>query len=753
MKKILLYIIGLLTGGIVWSSCSSDDNWTELGQGNGTNFSLQIKSGELQSRATVEESESSIKTLDIYLYPVGAEDKNALFHYSHELNTINTSGSEKVTVNVPGTVVKDLFPSGATTCTAYVVANKETLVLPTEDTSMSSLKGKELNAADFTKQQELFIMDGSNTVNYDATTRTITGTVNLFRAASKISLIVTGVEDVVKDDFGNKWHSDPAEEVMKVAFYNGVKKATIDVNAVPYEIEDEDYFNIPSNPGRVLSSFNVTNDDSSTSTHYTHELPFYSYSSEWTSGDPTAPYLIVVVPWQKLDQDGNPVGEFKPCYYQIPINETNLKLERNHYYEIKLNIGILGSFTPDEPKTITDATYVVLNWSNAETSAGLKEYRYLVVDKNFVEMDNVNSVDVGMATSHDISYRILSITKPNYSNETKSTTTIYSYNEETEESTGTTTSFTFSPNSTVATNCQQVTLYHELNNNSSSQSHDFVPYTIRVKVWHTDNPSYFEVIEYVQYPAIYVVDSYNNGTNDAASQNNNLNHNKNTNKSGFGYVMVNTLYGDRYDYNEIKSGNKWQTVEGFDSSSKNPNMYIITTTALDQSLSSNYIIGDSRESNEYDSSQIGFTSVQDVNGNTLQKYRPTKTDRDDYLSPKFRIASAYGQLGTNTLTHEEAKKRCAAYQEYGYPAGRWRLATTAELKYIATLCAKEALPSTLFGASNYWSATHICNIDTDRGTVSTSTPSGSAFLRCVYDDWYWGSQALSDKTVFTWGDQ
>ena len=49
--------------------------------------------------------------------------------------------------------------------------------------------------------------------------------------------------------------------------------------------------------------------------------------------------------------------------------------------------------------------------------------------------------------------------------------------------------------------------------------------------------------------------------------------------------------------------------------------------------------------------------------------------------------------------------RCAAYQEDGYPAGRWRLATYAELEFIAMLCAKDALPYSLFGASDYWSAT------------------------------------------------
>ncbi len=220
--------------------------------------------------------------------------------------------------------------------------------------------------------------------------------------------------------------------------------------------------------------------------------------------------------------------------------------------------------------------------------------------------------------------------------------------------------------------------------------------------------------------------------------------------------MVNTLYDDRYDYDDASYygtyGNKWQSVEGFDSSSNNPNMYIVTTTSLDASSAQKYLLGDSRSETTQTATQIGFTSITDVNNKTLQKYRATKTDRDDYLSPKFRISSAYGQLGHNTLSASQAKYRCASYQEDGYPAGRWRLATYAELSYIAMLCAKGALPESLFGSSDYWSATGALEIDTDEGTVSKSS-SSSAFLRCVYDDWYWGNEQLKNKKEFTWGDE
>ena len=107
------------------------------------------------------------------------------------------------------------------------------------------------------------------------------------------------------------------------------------------------------------------------------------------------------------------------------------------------------------------------------------------------------------------------------------------------------------------------------------------------------------------------------------------------------------------------------------------------------------------------------------------------------MSPKFRIASAYGQLGTNTLTHAEAVMRCAAYQEAGYPAGRWRLPTHAELNYIGKLCAEDKLPRALFSTSSvsYWGATDNYTFS---GNTFVASSDSKSYLRCVYDDWYWG---------------
>ena len=44
------------------------------------------------------------------------------------------------------------------------------------------------------------------------------------------------------------------------------------------------------------------------------------------------------------------------------------------------------------------------------------------------------------------------------------------------------------------------------------------------------------------------------------------------------------------------------------------------------------------------------------------------------------------------MSYSDAEKRCAAYQEDGYPAGRWRVPTKAEVKYIIQLSGWGVIP-------------------------------------------------------------
>ena len=102
------------------------------------------------------------------------------------------------------------------------------------------------------------------------------------------------------------------------------------------------------------------------------------------------------------------------------------------------------------------------------------------------------------------------------------------------------------------------------------------------------------------------------------------------------------------------------------------------------------------------------------------------------------------------MDYEDAEKRCAAYQEDGYPAGRWRVPTRAEVKYIIQLSGWGIIPVLFNNGSDYWSAHGV--VENNYGTFS-DVNTDEAYVRCVYDTWYWGTGQLVDKDKFVYGDK
>ena len=170
-----------------------------------------------------------------------------------------------------------------------------------------------------------------------------------------------------------------------------------------------------------------------------------------------------------------------------------------------------------------------------------------------------------------------------------------------------------------------------------------------------------------------------------------------------------------------------------------------------------YAIGDPRSESHYNfNGRIAAT-----------EYLETREDAEDVIAPAFMVASSWGK--TLTMNYETARKRCAAYQEGGYPAGRWRVPTKAEVEYIVGLSQEGKIPR-LFGqdrsTTNYWVSSGVYN--TSNGYTAGRTDdwgySRSAYLRCVYDVWYWGDQTIEEDDEhnttyprltnenFVWGD-
>ena len=106
--------------------------------------------------------------------------------------------------------------------------------------------------------------------------------------------------------------------------------------------------------------------------------------------------------------------------------------------------------------------------------------------------------------------------------------------------------------------------------------------------------------------------------------------------------------------------------------------------------------------------------------------------------------------------------RCASYQENGYPAGRWRVPTTAEIAFIVYLQTQEAIPE-LFVNNHYFSSTHMVTQGNNKADI-VAINNADHSVRCVYDEWYWGSEqdavvepgtnaTAGNHYRFTWGDE
>ncbi len=193
-------------------------------------------------------------------------------------------------------------------------------------------------------------------------------------------------------------------------------------------------------------------------------------------------------------------------------------------------------------------------------------------------------------------------------------------------------------------------------------------------------------------------------------------------------------------------------------------MYLIKTTVL--SDDSGYMLGDPRVT---DIDNLGGyrtkpgrwsaykTSVQSsYYDRYISYYHPAKDDgtADNIIAPEFRIASSFGV--TDPVSYQGAKERCASYQEFGYPAGRWRLMTFAEASYIARLSSDHKIPTLLSEKTNYWVSGGYVYINTKGAPTPyhRTTVSGEVYVRCVYDEWYWKNteHPTVSTTTFTWGD-
>ena len=695
-------------------------------------------------------NENRIDSFRLYFYAAGSgDDAPALFvwpsdGYASAVNSGAVTGGTQGLVADPLTgkvsvrfsmsrlLVRTLFPT-MISCRVYAVAN-----VPGSDAAGGSAADPSLPSAPTVNElrrtvisadfgpagdsepygsvPERFAMFGEGTVVRNDALGTLSGgDVQMFRSASKISFYVGEVNNADIED--KNW--TPDTENMYAAFVNGVNRGFL-ASDMSYEDRRGGGFSYVGRPRRLLPAT-----EGGVSAGWTHEMPWWSLFSEWGSeGEGDAPYILLSVPWRHTDEGGVQDRIFT-CYYAVPFNSVARRLDRNAWYRIRLSVSILGSGDPERPTEITPS-YTILPWGNetVRTEAELLRYRYLMVDRNAYEMHNTNSVSIPYFTSHPVRIVSASLTTTNLAPTT-------GYVPEGDVA--------VSPSKYSIVNDAEnsrVVFTHELVNDYSAD-YDVSAYELTFTIQHEDDPDFEETLTVVQYPALYVVADLNSGCTGNPNRGTSGNS---SNGGNNGYVLVNGNRGGwRYptDWKYVYYGEYTDT-------NQDPYMYVVTVSSLP--AGSSYIIGDPR-ADAISVPTYSWTRVTATDGTRrqLRYYYPADnngTRVNNMIAPSFRIASSYGV--SFTLSYDNAQKRCAGYQEDGYPAGRWRIPTKAEIEYMVMLADGGKIPVLLTSSSYYWASDGRAYSPGGNSTTSNSP------VRCVYDEWYWTDRC--GKTTFTWGD-
>lgn len=791
----------LLLPAVLLASCS-DELDTPSGGETGPKpgyitISLRDKApGTRAVEADVDElNENLISTAYVCLYPDGSDDNTSpVLAQSFDLNA-NTTGT--VEIRLRREILNALFPDNSTSCRAFVVANlPEGTVMPAQST-INNLRNIAVTA-DFASSapQPAFVMDGDNTLlltgNISTPSQcTVTGQVDLQRAASKIRLGVNVAESVTVN--GETWEPQ-IDRGMSVLITNGVQKAKVTPDAKPGSDIADPYYSTATNAaeeshrGRTLA-------DKGEDVEYRYQLdqPFYTFPNSWGGNDETMTYMVLTVPFKKQDAD-----TYRTCYYTVPVVRDN-SIGRNISYMVNININILGSFNPDEPLELTDLSYRAIAWSSESMEVAIQDYRYLVLDQTEYVVNNLDSINIPFYSSHETVVKSVSFKYYLYNTSAAGLVREVSVSEAQNEASGNGTEGgvyqTDVDNSINSqTNARTLTFNHELKEMTAYDSSGkplelsgsgttypsentinsnianiaryamtnvdaYSRFDIVITIIHKDleneaNTPFQRTIKITQYPAMYIEADENNFT---------LQHYNDNEPYGP------AAYGNAYiNGNNGSDGSGSMRPSGLTGGNRNPNMYIINVTRL---ASNRYRIGDPRvttidnlidnsSSSWWDATPVwpetSWTEASALFGTTprrLMYYYPTDTSEEMKMTiaPKFRVASSYGV--SPTMDKETAQRRCASYQEKDCPAGRWRLPTYAEMEYIINLSNNNKIPVLFSSDSRYWNASGSSSgqLGAD-GYLENPTTSTNTHVRCVYDEWYWESVEPKMKQSDTPGE-
>lgn len=301
---------------------------------------------------------------------------------------------------------------------------------------------------------------------------------------------------------------------------------------------------------------------------------------------------------------------------------------------------------------------------------------------------------------------------------------------------------------------------------NTAEQFQYTSYKITIQLNHDDYPLGFgdlAKIVIMHHPPIYIESEVNAGFNDTKYWGAGSGSDRKVDRiveglaqHHHGFVRVNSDDPSNAKYGGLPGIVKANAAPANwgDNSSNSPVMYIVNVTQIEpiieSTIGTRFHLKDPRSNINKASSVLGGDSwykadhfldgvrdPQTLGTYTPQYYYPTEDGQapeNQYaIAPRYRIASAFG-ISDKEISVSDARKRCATYQEFGYPAGRWRLPTIGELKFVQYLSNKGLVPKVFVKDVDYVTAFGVYRFN---GNGQESENGSSGWVRCVYDEWYW----------------
>lgn len=742
MKKIIAYTAVL--AALMAVSCSRMEEKDLAADLQSSVITLNLNTTEMvATRSAIPDVESVVSQFDWFFYP-DATGTSAPVYHGHA--TVGDSGLSFSGTNTPdasevdengyhiGFDIERNYTDLKGNYYVYVLANYDGIDHNASDLTLATLLAKTMEtnwdekAKGYTAIND-FVMD-SYSGNDEATYPQLVPlsaakdedgdgkanlAVDLQRVAAKISFTLNISKEIADAD-GTKWLPLTNSANFTTYLVNALTYATVQGNALDAESE------LATAHKLSYATSHVKTEKTATETTYTWEVdPFYTYPVKFDPASNNAPYFKLALPWENVDANGNLTNKGATVfYYKAYLRDEEGKAltsyDRNKHYIVTLNVDVLGG-TPED-YTILDTFYYVADWQSPAdgTYDGYFAPRYLDIARPAYYLYGDNETTIAVTSSHVISAQIRSVSQKTIAGGNKMTTV---------PSTAKVT-----PDGRVA-----FTLEYPLNTTIGSGNMDLTPITWTVRVYHSDDATVYKDVIIYQYPSIY------GEQNTTAS----------TNSGYLNGVRFSTTQGGNPQNNPVRSNDNTKNLGGFYGGSPQSMDKLVLTVSSLASLAdvdgfTGVVIGDPRVriAPLYNITRQGVTWDRNdlgVADGYIDNYLIADPDKNNVIAPRFMFPS--GKIGANSMngnfnnggSWRSAAMRCAAYQEDGYPAGRWRLPTEAEVAFVRELQRHSYIDGLFFDTSRYWTASGTYYYE---GAVHTASNTQTASVRCVYDLWYWG---------------